>query len=106
MPPHDLLTACARELRRSQTDCERKLRAVLRGRKLSGFKFRRQQPVAGYIADFLCLEAKLIVELDGGQHADRAEYDATRTQVLENAVITPLPAAEGIEPCLKRPSIR
>jgi len=55
----------------------------LRGRQLCGFKFRRQHPVDRYIADFLCLEAKLIIELDGGQHAERVEYDAARTAVLE-----------------------
>ena len=75
----------SRALRREQTDPERKLWSALRGRQLSGFKFRRQCPVDRYIADFLCLEANLIVELDGGQHAEQVEYDKQRTEVLERA---------------------
>ena len=58
----------ARRLRRDQTDVERKLWFALRDRRLHGFKFRRQQPVGSYIVDFICFEAKLIIELDGGQH--------------------------------------
>ena len=57
----------------------------LRNRQLRGFKFRRQVPIQGYFADFACGEAKLIVELDGGQHADQAEYDARRTEMIEMA---------------------
>jgi very-short-patch-repair endonuclease len=52
-------------------------------KQLGGCKFRRQVPIAGYIADFVCLELKLIVELDGGQHAERTAGDARRTRVLE-----------------------
>ena len=73
----------ARALRQDQTDVERKLWALLRSRRLDGFKFRRQVPIDRYFADFACREANLIVELDGGQHADRAAYDAERTGVLE-----------------------
>ena len=76
-------TERARDLRRNQTKAEGKLWAVLRGRGLSGFKFRRQQPVGRYVADFLCEEAKLIVELGSGKHADQVEYDEGRTAVLE-----------------------
>src|SRR5690349_18952421 len=47
-----------------------------------GVRFRRQHRIAGYIADFVCLEKRVIVELDGGQHADQVEYDERRTQVL------------------------
>jgi very-short-patch-repair endonuclease len=50
---------------------------------LNGFKFRRQVPIDRYIADFVCLEAKLVVELDGGQHVEQMAYDAARTEVLE-----------------------
>ena len=57
----------------------------LRNRQLCGFKFRRQMPIQGYFADFACIEAKLIVELDGGQHADQAAYDAKRTEMIEFA---------------------
>ncbi len=85
MPSDQTQTERARALRRDKTLAERKLWAALRGRRLSGFKFRRQEPVDRYIADFLCREAKLIIELDGGQHADQVEYDARRTQVLDAA---------------------
>jgi very-short-patch-repair endonuclease len=74
--------ARARELRVEATDVERKLWSVLRGRQLGGAKFRRQYPIDRYFADFACVEAKLIVELDGGQHDDQAAYDARRTETL------------------------
>ncbi|HEX4097083.1 MAG TPA: DUF559 domain-containing protein [Caulobacteraceae bacterium] len=64
---------------------EARLWLSLRNRKLDGFKFRRQVPIDRYFADFACLEAKLVVELDGGQHAEALAYDAGRTAVLENA---------------------
>ena len=73
----------ARELRNAATDAERALWQHLRGRRLTGFKFRRQYPIAGYIVDFVCVEAKLVIELDGGQHADQQDYDAERTRRLE-----------------------
>lgn len=76
--------ARARSLRRSQTDAELRLWLHLRDRRLHGLKFRRQVPIEGYYADFLCKEAALIVELDGGQHAEaRSEHDLRRTKVLE-----------------------
>ena len=49
---------------------------------MNGYKFRRQMPIEGFIADFACVEAKLIVELDGGQHAVREEQDRRRTQII------------------------
>ncbi len=61
-------TANARALRRSLTDAERKLWSFLRLRQLEGYRFRRQHPIGKYIADFACIEARLVVELDGGQH--------------------------------------
>ncbi|MCC2676412.1 MAG: hypothetical protein K0R58_3359 [Ramlibacter sp.] len=67
----------ARTLRRAMTDSERKLWYGLRAEQL-GVKFRRQHPLGHYIADFACLDPKVIVELDGSQHAERAEYDARR----------------------------
>ena len=67
----------ARVLRSGMTDSERKLWSRLRMKQL-GVKFRRQHPLANYIADFACLEPKLIVELDGSQHADQADYDTRR----------------------------
>jgi very-short-patch-repair endonuclease len=73
----------ARRLRRHQTFAEEKLWAIVRGRRLEGFKFRRQVPVDRYFADFVCGDAHLIVELDGPAHEGRAEHDAARTEVLE-----------------------
>jgi len=72
----------ARQLRRNSTDAERKLWAQLRNSQLDGCKFRRQQPIGFYVADFVCERVKLIVELDGGQHADAIEADARRTAYL------------------------
>jgi very-short-patch-repair endonuclease len=60
----------ARALRSRLTQAERKLWYALRDRRFSEFKFRRQVPVAPFIADFVCFEARLVIELDGGQHAD------------------------------------
>ena len=78
----------ARSLRRRETGAEAKLWARLRNRGL-GVKFRRQVPVGRYYADFLCNELKLIVELDGTQHADeRFEYDRARTITLKAAGYT------------------
>jgi very-short-patch-repair endonuclease len=74
----------ARQLRRSQTDAEKLLWSKLRDRALNGYKFRRQVPVGHYIADFLCQEVMLIVELDGGQHAEQQGYDQRRTRWLES----------------------
>jgi very-short-patch-repair endonuclease len=73
----------ARGLRRRQTDAERRVWARLRDRRLLGAKFVRQVPIGPYIVDFCCRERKLIVELDGGQHAARADYDAGRTALLQ-----------------------
>jgi very-short-patch-repair endonuclease len=73
----------ARGLRRRQTDAERRLWARLRDRRLLGAKFTRQTPIGPYIADFCCREMKLIVELDGGQHAARVAHDAGRTAFLQ-----------------------
>ncbi|MGO9986222.1 MAG: endonuclease domain-containing protein [Rhodomicrobium sp.] len=75
----------ARELRSASTDAERKLWRHLRNRQLEGLKFRRQVPLFGYYADFFCEEAKLIVELDGGQHCSQADKDEVRTAVLQEA---------------------
>jgi len=72
----------ARSLRKRQTDAERLLWFKLRSRQLAGYKFRRQQTMGVYIVDFICLEAKLIIELDGGQHGTQLEYDAKRSGYL------------------------
>ena len=73
-----------RRLRQRMTDAERLLWRRLRLRQLSGWKFRRQSPYENYILDFVCLEAKLIVEVDGGQHAEHAIDDAARDASLRS----------------------
>lgn len=73
----------ARHLRRNMTDTERFVWERIRSRQLAGFRFRRQAPIGPYIVDFVCFEAKLIIELDGGQHATNAEADAVRSRWLE-----------------------
>ena len=75
----------ARGLRKSMTDAEHALWRVLRGKQLEGRKFRRQYPISGYVADFVCIEARLVIELDGGQHAEQVAYDARRTEDLRIA---------------------
>jgi adenine-specific DNA-methyltransferase len=72
-----------RELRRFSTEAEKKLWSALRGRRLGGAKFRRQVWLGSYIADFYCAEAKLVIEADGSQHADQADYDERRSHWLE-----------------------
>ena len=79
----DKLRRRARALRNTPTDAEDRLSQQLRRRQLAGFRFRRQMPLAGYIADFVCLDARLIVELDGGQHLEQLAYDQRRTEVLQ-----------------------
>ena len=74
----------ARRLRANMTDAERKLWFLLRRKQLPGFRFRRQVPLGRYIADFGCMSVRLVVELDGGQHAERSERDARRTAWLES----------------------
>lgn len=82
--PNRRLLRFARELRRQPTDAERKLWSLLRDRRLGGFKFRRQHPVAGYIVDFFCEAASTVVELDGGQHLEpeALAYDQQRSTEL------------------------
>ena len=77
------MTPLARTLRRNATDVEAKLWQHLKGRQLEGAKFRRQLPIARFVADFACEEVRLVVELDGGQHAERAEHDRNRSEILE-----------------------
>ena len=76
--------SASRSLRRASTEAERVLWNRLRDRRLAGCKFRRQHPVGTYFADFACVEAGLVIELDGGQHFDpgNAAYDARRTAVM------------------------
>ena len=83
--PQSPSTTRARSLRGEATRAEARLWAAVRNRQLAGFKFRRQLPVDRYFADFACPEARLVIELDGGQHAAAAAYDEGRTAVLEHA---------------------
>jgi adenine-specific DNA-methyltransferase len=73
----------ARALRQNLTDAERRLWFHLRRKQLNGHRFRRQVPIGPYIADFVCLDAKLVIEVDGGQHSDNAANDARRTALME-----------------------
>ena len=73
----------ARSLRKRMTDAELRLWQHLRGRQLFGYKFRRQHPVGPFVVDFACLEAGLVVEVDGGQHLDERAKDEARSRVLE-----------------------
>lgn len=70
-------------MRTNQTDAEAVLWDALRSRRLDGLKFRRQVPIENYIVDFLCIEHRLIVEVDGSQHAD-STYDRDRDQKLRD----------------------
>jgi very-short-patch-repair endonuclease len=71
----------ARRLRQNQTDAERKLWTALRNRQIEGAKFVRQYPIGRYVADFVCREAMLVIEVDGGQHAE-SEADEGRTALM------------------------
>ena len=73
----------ARNLRRKQTDAERKLWSKLRGNGIPGFKFRRQFPIKPYFADFCCVRSHLVFELDGSQHDQMEEADRMRTKYIE-----------------------
>ncbi len=70
------------ELRKRQTDAEKKLWFFLRNRQLNGAKFRRQHPISFYIVDFCCIEKKIIIEIDGSQHKLNAQEDKIRTDFL------------------------
>ncbi len=75
-----------RELRQNSSDAEKRLWYFLRAKRLNGYKFRRQHPIHPFVVDFVCLEKKLIIELDGGQHATQQhyDYDKDRTTFLES----------------------
>ncbi len=84
--PPVLVRDRARALRAAQTEVERRLWQRLRNRQLNGAKFRRQHPIGPYIADFFCLDARLVIELDGSQHGEESaqHVDQRRTEYLEN----------------------
>ncbi|MGH8225163.1 MAG: endonuclease domain-containing protein [Gammaproteobacteria bacterium] len=75
-------TAFAKLLRRNSSDAEKRLWRQLRDRQIEGYKFRRQIPLGIYVADFVCFEARLVVEVDGGQHDMRRDHDERRTAWL------------------------
>jgi very-short-patch-repair endonuclease len=74
----------ARHLRNTATEAERRLWQRLRRRQMNGFKFRRQRPIGRYVCDFVCLEAAVVVELDGSQHVTQSRYDDQRDAFLRS----------------------
>ena len=74
----------ARRLRANATEAEQKLWSQLRKRQLYGFQFRRQLSIGPFFVDFVCLEAKLLIEVDGSQHADEREQDESRSAFLRS----------------------
>lgn len=77
------ITEHARALRDDMPDAERRLWGAVRGKQLYGCRFRRQHPIGKYIADFACIDKKLVIELDGWQHQEQTAYDANRTVFLQ-----------------------
>ncbi len=82
MKPRSLKITRARQLRKNSTDAETALWPQLRSRQLCGYRFKRQHPIGNFIVDFVCLESRLVVELDGGQHSELGDYDALRAAYL------------------------
>ena len=82
MPRTEAQTAFARKLRRKQTLAERILWILLRDRDLARYKYRRQQPIGTYFADFVCSRHKLVVECDGITHEGRELFDAARNAYM------------------------
>ncbi len=82
--PTDGAHARAYNLRHNMTEAERRLWQILRSHGMNGYKFRRQVPIGRYIADFVCHEARLIVEIDGGQHDRASPRETERSGFLQN----------------------
>jgi len=82
-PKHPMMIDHARKLRHNATPPEWLLWSVLRGRRLAGLKFRRQEPIGPYVVDFCCRELRLIVELDGMSHDENRSRDALRERWLK-----------------------
>ena len=78
-----VLQTRAKKLRQNMSEAETRLWHHLRAGRLNGYKFRRQQPMGSYIADFVCVNPKLIIEADGGQHVEQAAYDVERSRYLQ-----------------------
>jgi very-short-patch-repair endonuclease len=116
-PTKGMLRDRARGMRKQPSAAERAVWEIVRDNRL-GFKFRRQRPISRYVADFACMDAKIIVEIDGNSHdvADQVQYDVERTQILKglgwrvlrlrDALVLSDPgvAAELIVEALRRPS--
>ena len=84
------LTDFSRDLRRKETPPERMLWSLLRDRRLGGIKFRRQQPIGPYVADFFCEAASLVLELDGHSHDDTHDKDRRRDEFMQSRGLTVL----------------
>ncbi|MCP2041314.1 very-short-patch-repair endonuclease [Neisseria sp. HSC-16F19] len=82
MTRNRVLQENARSLRQDMSLAEQRLWYHLRDKRLNGIKFRRQQVIGRYIVDFVCMQHRLVIELDGGQHAEQMKYDAQRTAFL------------------------
>lgn len=80
----------AKSLRSNMTEAEQRLWYYLRANRFMGLKFKRQKPLGTYIVDFVCMEEKLIIELDGGQHAENLSYDHKRDSWLRSQRFTVL----------------
>ena len=85
-----VLQTRAKKLRQNMSEAETRLWHHLRAGRLNGYKFRRQQPMGNYIVDFVCVTPKLIIEADGGQHAEQAKYDQARSLYLNDLGFTVL----------------
>jgi very-short-patch-repair endonuclease len=91
VPPKPPLSRdVARSLRTNQTEAEQKLWSRLRRKQIRGLKFRRQFSIGPFYADFVCLNARLVIELDGSQHADQTVRDNNRSKFLQDAGYTVL----------------
>jgi very-short-patch-repair endonuclease len=73
----------AKSLRRNMTDAERAMWQILRSRQIEHLKFRRQVPIGRYIGDFVCHQARLVIEIDGGQHDASSRQETARMEFLE-----------------------
>jgi very-short-patch-repair endonuclease len=80
----------AKTLRTNQTEAEQRLWFHLRAHRFMGLKFKRQKPMGRYIVDFVCIERRLIIELDGGQHTEQVAYDQHRDAWLHSQGYTVL----------------
>jgi very-short-patch-repair endonuclease len=92
LPYNAKLINSSRNLRKSMTDTETLLWSRIRMKQLDGFQFLRQKPIGGFITDFFCMKAKLVIEIDGGQHfsKDAVEYDESRDRKLKGLGLTVL----------------